>query len=70
VLVQDTGFSRSYPVGDGLVAFRTLDEAVLGVERIASDYDRHCRAARSLAEAYFDSDRVLERLIEQVGIAP
>ena len=70
VLVQDTGFSRSYPVGDGLVAFRTLDEAVLGVERIASDYDRHCSAARSLAEAYFDSDRVLERLIEQVGIAP
>jgi hypothetical protein len=70
VLVQDTGLSRNYPVGDGLVTFRTLDEAVLGAERIASDYDRHCRTARSLAEAYFDSDRVLERLIEQVGIAP
>jgi hypothetical protein len=26
-LVQDTGFSRNYPVGEGLVAFRTLDEA-------------------------------------------
>jgi hypothetical protein len=69
-LVQDTGFSRNYPVGDGLVAFRTLDEAVVGAERIAVDYDRHCRAARSLAEAYFDSNRVLSRLIEQVGITP
>jgi hypothetical protein len=70
VLVQDTGFSRNYPIGQGLVAFRTLDEAVAGAERIASDYGRHCEAARLLAQAYFDSDRVLGRLIEQVGIAP
>ena len=35
VLVQDTGFSRNYPVGEGLVAFRTMDEAVAGAERIA-----------------------------------
>jgi hypothetical protein len=69
-LVQDTGFSRNYPIGDGLVAFRTLDEAVAGVERIAGDYDRHCHAARSLAEEYFDSDRVLGCLIEQVNVAP
>ena len=38
-LVQDTGFSRNYPVGEGLVAFRTMDEAVAGAERIARDYD-------------------------------
>ncbi len=69
-LVQDTGFSRNYPVGDGLVAFRTLDEAVVGAERIAGDYDRHCRVARSLAEAYFDSDQVLGGFAEQVGITP
>jgi hypothetical protein len=69
-LVQDTGFSRNYPVGDGLVAFRTLEEAIAGAERIARDHDRHCQAARSLAEAYFDSDKVLGRLIEEVGIAP
>jgi hypothetical protein len=69
-LVQDTGFSRNYPVGDGLVAFRTLDEAVVGAEQIAGDYDRHCRVARSLAEAYFDSDQVLGGFAEQVGIAP
>src|SRR5690606_32611144 len=27
VLVQDTDFSRNLPVGEGLIAFRTLEEA-------------------------------------------
>jgi len=69
-LVQDTGFSRNLPVGEGLVAFRTLDEAVAGAERIVHDYDLHCRAARALAEEYFDSNVVLRRLVEDVGITP
>ena len=69
-LVQDTGFSRNYPVGEGLIPFRTMDEAVAGVESMARDYGEHCRAARALAEEYFDSDRVLGELIEQVGLAP
>lgn len=67
-LVQDTGFSRRYPVGEGLVAFRTLAEAVEGAALIARDYDRHARAARSLAENLFDSDVVLGRLLEEVGV--
>jgi len=70
VLVQDTGFSRCYPVGEGLVAFRTMDEAVTGANRIARDYAAQCQAARSVAEAYFDSDKVLGRLVEEVGIGP
>jgi hypothetical protein len=68
-LVQDTGFSRHYPVGDGLLAFRTLEEAVHGAEEIARNYDRHCQAARLLAEDYFDSDKVLGRLLEEVDPA-
>jgi hypothetical protein len=68
-LVQDTGFGRNLPVGEGLLAFRTLDEAILGAERIMNDYERHCRAARALAEEHFDSDRVLGQLIEDVGVA-
>ncbi len=69
-LVQDTGFSRNYPVGEGLVAFRTLGEAIAGVERIAADYELHSKAARALAESYFDSDKVLERLLDDVGVEP
>jgi hypothetical protein len=67
-LVQDTGFSRIYPVGEGLLAFRTMDEAVAGAERIARDYKAHGRAARALAETYFDSERVLGRLLEETGL--
>jgi hypothetical protein len=68
--VQDTGFSRNYPVGEGLVAFRTLKQAIDGAERIARDYDRHSYAAHDLAAAYFDSDKVLSHLIEDVGVTP
>ena len=64
-LVQDTGFGRNHPVGEGLLAFRTLDEAVAGARRIAADYERHAAAARRLAEEHFDSDMVLPRFLEE-----
>jgi hypothetical protein len=68
VLVQDTGFSRNLPVGEGLLTFTTLEQAVAGANAIAGDYDGHCRAARSVAEEYFDSDKVLSRLLEEIGV--
>jgi hypothetical protein len=64
VLVQDTGFGRTLPVGEGLLAFRTVDEAVEGAHAIVDDYDRHARAARAIAEEHFDSDKVLTALLE------
>jgi hypothetical protein len=70
VLLQETGFSRNYPAGEGLVAFRTPEEAAAGAERIIRDYDNHCRAARALAEEYFNSDKVLGRLLEEAGVSP
>jgi hypothetical protein len=66
-LVQDTGFSTNYPVGEGLVAFRTPAEAAAGAESIADDYETHSAAARRLAEEHFDSDRVLARFLDQTG---
>lgn len=68
-LLQDTGFSLNYPVGEGLVAFRTLEEAATGAERIASDYEAHRAAAHALAEERFDSDKVLPRFLAEAGIA-
>jgi hypothetical protein len=69
VLAQETGFSRRYPSGLGLVAFETLDDAVAGAEAISADYPRHARRAHEIAEAYFDSDIVLGRLLGQLGVA-
>lgn len=69
VLAQDTGLGGLYPTGEGLLAYSTLEEAAAGVEEISRDYPRHARAARALAEGYFDSDRVLPRLLGRLGVA-
>jgi hypothetical protein len=66
VLVQDTGFSRNYPVGSGLLAFKTPEEAVAGVHDIREHYSEHAAAARRIAEEYFDSNRVLAELLSEV----
>ncbi|MDQ3122336.1 MAG: hypothetical protein M3Q59_07350 [Actinomycetota bacterium] len=63
-LVQDTGFSRTLPTGEGLLAFRSFEEAVEGAGQIAADYERHRIAARRIAEEFFDSDNLLTRLLE------
>ncbi|MBM4464924.1 MAG: glycosyltransferase family 1 protein [Chloroflexi bacterium] len=68
VLLQDTGFGDWLPTGKGLLSFATLEQAVEGLARINADYQAHCRAARRLAEEYFDSDRVLGELLGLAGI--
>jgi hypothetical protein len=67
VLAQDTGFPRFLPTGEGLLAFADTDDAVAGIEEIRSDYERHAEAARAVAEAHLDSDRVLTALLDRVG---
>ena len=65
-LVQDTGLPPGIPVGEGLLAFRGMRDAVLGVRSIASDYDRHRVGARRIAEQHFASDVVLRGLLADV----
>jgi hypothetical protein len=60
VVVQHTGPSSYLPHGEGMFRFTSLPEAVEALESIASDYARHCRAARDIAETHFDARRVLE----------
>ena len=67
VIAQETGFSRFLPVGQGLFAFATVDNALEAIERMNGDYEKHRAAARALAEQYFDSRRVLTRLLDIVG---
>jgi hypothetical protein len=64
-VVQHTGPSRFLPDADGLFRFRNMDEAVRALARVESDYERHCRQARALAEEYFDARRVVGRVLEQ-----
>jgi hypothetical protein len=70
VLAQETGFSRYLPTGEGLVAFRNMDELLAGIETVDREYPRHAAAARRLAEEHFDSDKVLSKLLSAVGATP
>ena len=63
-VVQATGFEHVIPTGEGLLAFTTTDEAATAIERLLSDPDRHAKAARALADEYFDSRKVLPRLLD------
>lgn len=67
VVVQDTGFSRVLPVGEGILPFGTLEEAVDAVRRVTRDWGRHARAARTVARECFDAAVVLRRLLEDAG---
>jgi hypothetical protein len=66
VLAQETGFSHFLPTGVGLLAFTTAEGILAGIEALQSDYAAHARAARTLAEECFDSDKVLSRLLDRV----
>ena len=70
VVAQDTGLADLYPLGSGLLAFDTLDQAAACVESIACDYAHHATAARAIAEDRFDSDKVLGQLLERLQSAP
>ncbi len=67
-LVQDTGVGSSIPVGEGLLTFSTPQEAAERAGRILTDPAAHAEAARRLAETHLDSDVVLGRLLEVLGI--
>jgi hypothetical protein len=70
VVVQDTGFGNILPVGEGILPFSSPDEAEAAIRAVEGDYARHARAAHDIAQAYFDSDRVLADLIERAGMSP
>ena len=70
VVTQDTAFGTVLPIGEGLFAFSTVDDAAEAIEQINSDYARHRRAASSIARECFAHDVVLGRLLREVGLTP
>jgi GT2 family glycosyltransferase len=68
VVTQDTGFASVLPTGEALFSFNSIDEAAAAIETIEGDYPRARRAAFELAREHFDSDLVLGRLLDAVGV--
>jgi hypothetical protein len=68
VITMRTGFDHLYPTGDGLFDYATHDEALAGIDAIASDYRRHSRAARAVAHECFSGERVVGALLSEIGL--
>jgi len=64
-VIQHTGPSRFLLDSEGLFRFRNVEEAGRALSAVASDYERHCRLARELAEEHFDAQKVVGRLLER-----
>ncbi|MGH8542218.1 MAG: glycosyltransferase [Gammaproteobacteria bacterium] len=69
VIAQDTGFKSVLPTGEGLFAFQTVEDVEEAMDALSSDYEGHRKAARAIAEEYFDSDVVLPKLLSKIGMA-
>jgi GT2 family glycosyltransferase len=69
VITQETGFSNILPTGEGLFRFSTMEEIVAAVEAIDGDYERHQRAASTIARECFSHELVLGRLLNDLGVS-
>jgi hypothetical protein len=65
VVTQETGFSDWLQSAGGVIPFDTPEEALAGIEEVNGRYEFHCRAARGVAEEYFDARKVLTELLER-----
>jgi len=65
VVVQDTGYACALPVGEGILAFNALEDAVAAIQDVEQNYKRHAEAARAIAETYFDAGKVLTALVDE-----
>ena len=68
VIAQSTGFENHLPTGEGLFAFRTMDDVLAAIDTIESDYPRASRAAREVAQECLEATRVCGRFLEDVGL--
>ena len=68
VITQETGFTKNYGGGEGLLAFRSLGEIAEAVKMINADYKKHSDAARRIAREVFEAESVLKSLLERAGI--
>lgn len=66
VALQETGFSDWLDTGTGILAFKDPETAADCLDDISSRYRHHCKAARQVAEEYFDSRKVLRKLLDDI----
>jgi hypothetical protein len=67
VITQQTKWSDYIPSGKGLFAFTDTASALEALEQVTADMELHSKAAAEIANAFFDSNKVLTDLLEQIN---
>ena len=68
ILHQDTGCGDWLPVDKGVLLFSDMDSLLEALKSLRTDYEQHARAARSIAEEYFEASAVLEKMLQAGGL--
>lgn len=66
VVLQSTGIERLVPKVEGLHVFNTQEEASLVCCNLVENFEQQQRAARALAERYFDSHVVIAHMLNHL----
>ena len=64
-VVQHTGPSAYLPDGLGLIRFTSAEEAAAGLADVDAHYEKHCRAAREIAQECFSATDVVSRMLHR-----
>jgi hypothetical protein len=67
VIVQNTGFDKILPSGEGLFAFNKMEEVIHALEQVESNYNYHCQKAKEISHEYLESDIILKNLISRAS---
>jgi hypothetical protein len=68
VINQDTAFGSYLPTGKGLFSFQTMEDILVAIDNIESDYEGNCRASREIAAEHFAAEKVLKSLMTRAGL--
>lgn len=68
VVTQETGFNKYIPTGNGLFGFSSAEKAIAAFDSINGNYLFHAQAARDIAMEYFAAEKLLSKLLADVGL--
>lgn len=65
-LVRDTGVREVFPCTEGFLVYSDEQEILDGMDQFERNYAYHSRKAREFAEEYFDADKVLSKILQEL----
>lgn len=66
VITQHSGFSTWLHADRGVLHYTNAEDAAHAIAQVTADYSHHCQAATDIAHEYFDHEKVLSQLLEQI----